>query len=407
MSAQPALYETDRACIVRDFFDALRDFSSGGWYGGNYGQDGRTMPHLLLVNCNYQDRYMRALFFGASTLLEKAHEDSGAHRRHSWLTLAIELHAGLDSKKPASQWSSLFPEVEQIISEHGAETRAAFDTVFDTCRKYQRAAEAIPVTSQGRVFTRENCGITQDQANNLYQALLTIWAAYPETDPRISEGFDMAMSDQVARNTFTFKPSIGGVSGYSFESSGSSNASDYRLLDMLDTYDGRVFTRQDHFPGSMAIEPMELAQIATQTIENYTLLQPFAPQIAERCLAKFLGAVLKIESGSENATAKQILEKMASGETTPKAEKDAICHKKYGNRAGESSWGMRDDRRQKADYILLGHGQAYLQLCADIHSGRWFENQRDKIAALCAQKNLPGFGAAAITASPVPTLGQG
>ncbi len=394
--ATTELYETKREEIATDFFRYLHDFSNGGWCGGEYRQQGDSSPHLLREEFHHQDRYLNALFSMARQLLQNACEDSGVHRYtrpNISMRDLVNLVASSDEKKPASQWSKFFPEVEQIISAHGPEVRQAFQTLFDTCRAYEKSVE----DTQAHTITQEVHGITEEQADRLHDALLKIWQAYPETDTRISEGFDYAMHDSAARKVFTFPSPIGGASGYVFGESGSENRSDYRLAEMLEKYDGKSWKRLDAFGREQKIQPGQVAAIAAQSIKNLEKLEAFSVPVAERCLAKFIDTVSK--DGHGDAVAKKIFQNLTSGKTTIEEEAKKI---REGNLAGGyTNWLQKDDKRLMALAVVSGV-ESYLKFCADIRSGEWFKQERSKIATLCAEKNLPGFSSRSATAAPQP-----
>lgn len=399
--AESGLYETRRDEIARDFTRYFQDFSNGGWYGGEYRQAGRDKPHLLRDDYHHNDRYFSALFSMAHQLLENAYEDSFAHTYWSMLSLVVP---GPEREKNASKWSRLFPEVDQIISAHGPEVKRAFETVFETCRTYQKTVEEIPPGHNGRTITRERNGLTTEQTDRLHDALQVIWQAHPELDPRISEGFDYVMSGPVAKKTFTFSPSIGNVSAYSYGESSSEDRSDYRLPEMLETYDGQALKRLDVWKDSEKISLADVSAIARQTVANLTALQKFAVPIAERALASYVGAVSGDHSKQE-ASAKQIFDNLASGRSTIEQEAHKISKGKYGGLAGGyTKFLQKDDERLRA-LAVASHADEFLKFCVDIRSGAWFEQEREKIATLCAQKNLPGWDnnkPAAAAPSPAP-----
>ncbi|MFN3827332.1 MAG: hypothetical protein ACK4NR_06870 [Micavibrio sp.] len=396
------LYETRREEVARDFFRYLHDFSNGGWYGGDYRQEGPKKPHLLRADYHQQDAYFMTMFSMAHQLLENAHEDSGAHRYWSLMALASPHR---EERKPASQWTTLFPEVEEIISAKGPEVRQAFQTVFDLCRIHQKTVEDTPAGHNGKTITREKSGLTQGQADMMHDALLKIWAAYPETDTRISEGFDTVMGDPVIEKAFRFSPSIGGVSGYVFYESNCNDRSDHHLVQMLEGYDGVKWKREDTWKHEEKITPEEVGAIAKQTIKNLETLEGFAKPIAERTLAAFLRAVLNDgQDIPRNQTlAQKIFENITSGTTTAEEEARKIGKGKYGPLAGGyAAWLRPDEKRQRALYVLRS-AQDYLKLCTDVHSGEWFKQQRSEISTLCRQKNIPGFEARPVSAAPAFT----
>ncbi len=390
-----ALYETRREEIARDFIRYFQDFSNGGWYGGEYRQAGRDKPHLLRDEYHHNDGYFSAMFSMAHQLLQNAYEDSFAHTYWSAFSLFVD---GPKKEKDASKWSQLFPEVEQIMSAKGPAVKQAFETVLETCRAYQKTVEETPVGPNSKTITRERSGLTQEQSDKLHDALLTIWAAYPEMDPRISEGFDYAVNSPIAKQAFTFNPSIGGASAFCFGEHGSEDRSDYCLPEMLESYDGQTVKRLDVWKDSQKIAPDDLSAIARQSSANLTTLQQFATPIAERTLASFIGAVSGNRSGGQ-AEARQVFDNLASGSTIYE-EARKISNGKYGGLAGGyTKWLQKDDQRQQA-LSVAAHAQEYLQFCADIHSGAWFEQERNRIATLSAQKNLPGWGGKPAVSAP-------
>ena len=394
--ANSDLYETRRGEIARDFMRYFQDFSNGGWYGGEYRQAGPDKPHLLRDEYHQNDRYFSAMFSMAHQLLENAYEDSFAHTYWSMYSLVVD---GPKREKDASKWSHLFPEVEQIMSAHGPAVKQAFETVLETCRAHQKTVEETPAGDNGKTITRERSGLTQEQTDKLHDALLTIWAAYPETDPRISEGFDYAVKSPVAKEAFTFNPSIGGVSAFCYGDHGSEDRSDYCLPEMLESYDGQAVKRFDVWKDTKKIQPDDLAAIARQSSANLTSLQQFAIPIAERALASFIGTVSGDHSKSADA-ARQVFDNLASGATIEE-EARKISKGKYGGLAGGyTKWLQKDDHRLQA-LSVAGHAESYLKFCADIHSGAWFEQEKNRIATLSAQKNLSGWGGKPAASAPV------
>lgn len=392
------LYETRREEIAEDFFRSLHDFSNGGFLGGEYSQNGNSAPHLLRAEYNRNDRYFGTLFRMARELLEKAYESSYAHRYYCILSFP----APDEENNPASKWSGLIPEVEKIISAHGPEVKQAFLTLFEICHLYQKSEEEILPDHNGRTITREKNGITQGQASRLQDALLKIWQAYPETDTRISEGFDyIMMSDPIVRKTFTFTPPIGGVSAYNFSDLGSDRRSDYRLAEMLESYDGTALKCLGFGKHLEKAQPKEVAAIAAQTLKNLEMLQEFSVPIAERCLASFVDAVSR-DSSNKDAIAKQIFDSITSMKSTVKGEAQKIRKGEYGELAGGyTNWLQKDDERKRALFVA-GGAEDYLKLCVDIRRGEWFKQEREKIAMLCTKKNLPGFSSRLTATAPSP-----
>ncbi len=380
------LYETRRGEIIPDFFKSIHDFSKGGWHGGDYAQKGYTEPHLLRADYLYNDRYLSALGSVADDVLRNTYEDGGAHRYYSLQALFNHSY----ERKPLHQCSNLFPEVEQIISV-GPEVRTAFETIFGACQTFEKSVADIPGNT--KKITREQHGFTQEQTDQLQDALKTVWKAYPETDPRISEGFDYVMSDPLARRTFTFPEPLDGSIGYRFEESSSDNRSDYRLTEMLAQYDGRVLRRQDVCGYEVNISSEGVSAIAQQTVKNLNKLQAFSVPIAERCLHGLLKAVCKDAWRTNSNTARHIFDNLASGKTSIKTEAGRIRSGKYGALRGGYRAFFQKNNERKGALFVANQAEDYLQFCLNIHSGGWFEQECNRITALGVQKNLPGFSA--------------
>lgn len=373
LSRQKTKPPSVRDLNAKYFFSCLEDFSNGGWYGGEHRQNGYKYPHLLRADYHSQDLYYSALYHMAQQLLKSAYKDN----HHT------ELH----------------PEVDRIISAYGLEVRNAFDTLFIVCKSYNEAVEKTPisvgaygVSGYSKHITREKHGISQEQSDQLQHALLKIWQAYPRCDARINEGVDYVMSDPFSVKTFTFPAHIGGIIGYCFASPTNEDRSDYRLEEMLESYDGHCLTRMDAFERVIDISPNEVAAIAAQTTENLNKLQELSIPIAVRCIEHLLKATCIEGNSSHRANAIQISDNLASGQTTIDTEAAKIRNGYYDRLTGQfQRWIRPFDANCRQVQIMSGRAENYLEFCMDVYSGRWFEQNRKAIAQLCAKKGLPGY----------------
>lgn len=357
---------------VQDFFGYVHDFGNGGWYGGEYRQNGPNAPHLLRADYHYQDLYFSALSHMSHQVLEYAHADK------------YEKKNG-ETKSPC-EWERLFPEIEDVISVHGPKVKAAFETLFDVCRDYQRDLKNSDAGFGGVTITREVHGISQERADELRDALHVIWKAYPAVDPRISEAYDCAMSAEAARKAF-----VSDKVRYSFTTG--DDASDYRLADIIQSFDGTQVARLDGFGGTRKVTAEELSAIATQSIQNLEKMQEDAAAVSERLLSKMISIVYKEGTDKDDAVAKKIFSNLSSGVSTVAEEASKIRKGKYGLFAGGYvQWFFKDEKREQA-LSIADNAKEFLQFCMEVRSGAWFEQERNKIIQLAAQKALPGFGA--------------
>jgi hypothetical protein len=250
-------------------------------------------------------------------------------------------------------------------------------------------------TQNTQYITREVHGMTQQQADKLHNALLTIWEAYPEVDTRISEGFEYIASTPFVLETFKL-PSNLGKCFYSFENT---ERSDYKIAEMLESYDGETIERGKPNNEQIKINPEQLAAIAEQTITNLEKLKEFSIPIAERSLACLIRTVCEDNQGLY--TAKQILDSIENGTSTIEKEARKIRRGEYGPLVGSTpeEHGAKEDQEEKQRkreareraITIANRAEDFIEFCTDIRNGEWFKEEQNLITTLCADKNIQGF----------------
>lgn len=378
--------------ILIDFFSAVTDFGYSSFYTMDQGS---WTPHPLQVVTSEKNGYFNRLFLYGSGVLRRSYQESGSHDIQQMVEDAFN---GKYNKLPYYEWTNLYPIVEQAISAHGPETKAAFETLFDSCKLYEYKADTIIVPSGGRSNARlidERHSLSDDEAAKLVAAMEKIWEAYPETDPRLIEGTEYVLSSSPMHELFEGKFSR-------FYWTRNEHRSDYQIDKKIEeALNGRKFV-----PDYIASLPATAAQSA----ENLEQLKPYREQIAVNVIDWALINIIHYGAGeltAENgfqqgapsqALAREILNGVDDGTKTPQQIAVDLGKGRYGSLYGNRKW-LHDDEDRKRALQSAAAMPELLKLVADVRSGVWFNREKDNLMSWSerAQAIVPATPEMALT----------
>ncbi len=372
---------TNRGEIVPGFFDKLTRFSYSDFFRNEEEIDG-VRVQIPAYRFAKKDEYFSTLFRGASDVLKAAYEDGGAYR-YTTLADAIFRRAVLggtpEEQNQNHEWANIFPEIESIISSKGEEVRAAFNTLFDICKSYEKKVNETPSRPhQPKEISRDVHGLNEEEAQHLDNAMHTIWEAFPSLDPRIIEGFEIVFNSSPVVAQALPRYHMGGITN-------GNSLIETALKKDISLAEARV--EEHHYYLNEKANPV----IARKFAENLELFEPFAQQIAVASLARFLRINLTTDSrGSfidtvdmveSNALAQLILQELTRDPSQMAKHVKLIKSGKHSPLDGKRSWLCNDERRKEV-LRSLSHTEDYLELCLDVHDGIWFDRTREKLVVL-------------------------
>lgn len=315
-------------------------------------QTSSSEPHTLRALTVARKNYFDTLFANADRVLSAAYQ----------------YKFGL----PHDQRTGFEPEVEEAISAHGPETRAAFETLLHFCRKYTESVRALPVGFAGcRGVTFEKNGLSNEEGAELGRALAAIWAAWPDTNPWAAEGCNYVMSAS--------RDIIEAFRGYVLPGGGS-DRTDFQIAQKLGDSPIRTGRFNDEISRDQALA------IARQSAANILLLKPHAKTIAETMLAWCLFRICKLgedyrDLSNSRPAARKIMEELVSGRKNVEDIAHEIGQGGYGELRGKRKW-MKNDRDREKSLKMAAQMGGILHLARRVHDGSWFDAEYKKLVTL-------------------------
>lgn len=332
---------------VSDFLEAIAKLGFDDFHV----RESYDQPHKLQSVTMTEENY-RGVLFGNDVLKRAYQEDTYVN------------------PPPEHEWFRFRSGIEETISAHGPETRAAFGTLLTLCKKYAKSVHDLPIVNGCRYLSKEKNGFSDEEAARFGAALSKIWAAYPDTDPRIIEGFDYVMSSTpMMKEAFP---------RYWFQ--GNEHRSDYQLA--------RKMEKSPVITGifNHAVPSDKVAPIARQSAENLAQLKAHAPAVAEKVLAWALSRIYELDKDWRDTTqsrsiARVLLNAIENGDLTTQSAVKLIQAETYGDLKGTGKGTKNDAEREQA----LASAQwlpQILGLACSVNDGSWFDREQQKLLQL-------------------------